>query len=294
LPAQSMGGIEKYTGYIIQHETDGKTINYFDKATKNERMSISHISSLYPSMFRDGWYKSKKYKTYGHKYNEGETGQWLSNRTGNSYRERGYSFKDIHTLYLNQPPGALVYGETRGISSGTLAATISELRSMYASIGKEIHKEVTDERDKIEKYLENNAKELRSLFGISDKLSERDVLSEFLRLFDFGDQVWVTKEGEVITPNSTFGKMKENYAPIVYHPADVMKMLENAIGAVQNNMMTIEGSRTDANSREVDAKLFELNQLVESYQAKLDKLLDTDIAPDNPRETWSNQLACKA
>lgn len=269
---------ESYSAYLVRHvDKSGTAVNYFEKNKEGDfelqnKYDVESESKRRGSPFRNGWYKAKEQKVFGRRVRVDGEGTMRVDKTDN---EKGFNFDGINNLYLaNQPHADMLTGRieeqesivpTPDVEYTTFWPMITELRSAYNTIGKEMYREGQLEVEKLDDWVKNR------LPKMADKLESilpRAELEEFFTnmnsMFGLGKRFYLDNNGNVVTPNSRFQMIRSNYVPFLYEDPDLMNMLEDEIAAIELKL-----SRLPEGDEEVKKRLLEKLDHLELAYAKL-------------------------
>jgi hypothetical protein len=273
---------------------------YHKKGTASERFNVEQLQRQRNSPFRNGWYKAKEQKVFGRRVGRsGKTGKLFLSKDGSN--EKGYNFDNLQGLYMNnQPHTGMLFdiisrprdtvggrvGERQRVFN-TFWKTIGELRQTFDSIGKEIHLEATRENQRMQRFVD---RELPKILNKSSKLLKKKEKDEFFEglntMFDLNNKFYITKRGEVITPNAGFNRILDNYIPYIYEDATLRQMIDDAIEDLEEK---VSQETSKKKSESLEAKLIDLR----ISRARLNDDVATAKSLEAQHKTPSTQLVNK-
>ena len=236
---------DSYRAFIISHETIGdpsSRVNYFSEKYSQKSRRYSVKDKQLAGHFSDGFYKANEWTPSGSVLLGADGNYSIAQDT-----PMKYDFSNLNSRrYKNQPPSILLNTKARvsdikepRMQADSFFSMIFKLRAMYRDIGKDLQSQVRKENDRVKeaftKYANAlNADKIKKILNSKNEQAElakiyKDAKKEMETLFGIHNNVFVTKEGDVIVPNEHFELKTENYAPVVYTPERVINMLEAAI-----------------------------------------------------------------
>jgi hypothetical protein len=242
----------------------------------DKRVSLSEIGGP----FKDGWYKSKDYHTFGTR-TRAKTGKpiWDS-------FERDWSFSDLAGSKMTDPHPDLIHREVGArdvrLSSSNLFTTIGKMRSIYNSIGAEIDRVSKMEVDGLNQWLGKDGKFRPAMEKVLGKGEVADLFDQLGKIIGISGRFWFDNQGNIHTPNSTFRMLKNNYSPRVYDDVAINSMLDGAIEEMEGRLADMEAEGlTDVDIGPARQKLmeFQLTRARRDENTALAEELEVQLAP---------------
>lgn len=287
------GKEERYSAYILSTELGGERVNYFDKRMPPEsKRSIADLRNVDKSAFKDGFYRTQDYKTYGKIYSEerDDKKRLVKRKLSVAYKERGWNFSNLNAVYMNSQPDHTLISRPAERKDPRLAfanlwESVANMRALYDQIGKDLSKRAQEEEDSVNKWLAKGGTLYKTIAGTNKKAEVGTVLKVINELFDISNRVWADKNGNIHTPNSHFTRIQENFGPVRYDDPVVDEMLEEAITDMNTRLQEID----DPNSQEYKEletikKEFELTfaRRHEEYMQEEIKVLEAELDKGSP------------
>ena len=255
---------EYHNAYIIRHRDEsGKSWNYFQKmgdiyVSKGDKHPSFMRYGYKPlkfgegllSDFMDGYHKASEWRHYGEAIKRSEiSGQKVKTISPGSV-EQGWSFDVINRLRMKNQPNALIVDPNAPLIKGSTTETkaipfwsaIDNYRSVLSLIESDIRKNAMKEHDKIQQFMSDFISTDGAIIGALKNIKSDDkegVLKNLNNIFNISNQIWFTRDGELVTPNSTFRpkSFDDPYMTTIYDDDTIDEMLDIAIAEMEESLM---------------------------------------------------------
>ena len=280
---------ETHYAYIISHEANGEKVNYFSKNQEElkKRIKVSEATKIKSANpFREGWYKSTVYRSYGSKYweKDNDTRGLIEDSV-----ETGWDFSRLNLSYLSTQPNSLLTSAytdpstpgARGVQTYNIWDTISRLRTLLNLVGNDMQLRAAKEQSELEKRLDPKGKFAKSLSRYMKVKDVETMLEAVKQLYGVSSRIYVDEKGNLHSPNSHFQMMKDGYFPTIYDRNTVDDMLDNTIDNLKLRLSEITDDKQRA-ELELLIKQFELTR-ARRYPEHLEdeiSMLETELGID--------------
>lgn len=281
-PDGSISTSESYNAYPIRayDKSTGKVTLMHDGVFP---MQIQELRSMKQGAFLDGFYKSESFKTFGRRIKtfvneEGIQKFYVPKEDEEASFERGWDFSGA-TRMLNQPSGEILgtisSSQDSRLNTGDLWPSISRMRSVYVKVGDELAKIALEESKKLNTVVREAIKSFYGDVKIRNNPELKMFIGALEEMLNVHFSVWMSDEGAISTPNTTFRRMASNYAPIIYDKNVVRELLHDAIDSLESRIARLEESEE---SQEI---IDNLNKKLNYYKMTLEKLYGDEEAAAN-------------
>jgi len=232
-PRLSLDGSEEYSAYLLSVKTpDGRFISLLKKQLPKDIPTLSQLIEDPRSPFKNGFYKAREEKTYGYFY-DAKTGMLNTNAL-----EKGFNFSNIGELYLkNQPHIDMLHTIATRPAEGTSGISFWQMVSNLRMLYRKVYDDLYNKWELLDKMYSKSAIQLNEL-KTSGILTPKEI--EYLN--SIGNKMWFDSDGNVVTPNSSFNVMSDNYSPVIYREGDVVDMLSKALDNINDKLELIDES----------------------------------------------------
>mgnify|MGYP003143277775 FL=1 len=257
---------ENYHVYITRMKNpDGSAINYIGVG-RDGKAYIQRTNSMEELGLQDalkqGYYKAQLHENFGRIYNK--KNQPIPGSVRKEFSNFRYLDKQPSEYIMDITPGA----EIENINYKSLWDQVMITRRIWRSVAEDIIKRARQERKQLDKWLGMLKSELEKQ-GIE---GTEEILADMANLADIGSQVWIDRNGNVNTPNSTFLKKAINYGPVMFRDYTYRKFLDEVIDEINTNL---EDPSRDY-SVEEESKMRETLENLELYRKYLAGLVDRE------------------